>query len=140
MFVGMYTCHVVLTRCVCRSFRVSLSMLTVLKAFLMSKATVIMRAVGGIWMNVMAFVLLMLCSAVTLFEAVICVVCDVWKKALLPSFGNLCGKLNGPVWDAHVYVIVRFLYGYFVCHLPCVWDDDVVHVSEVWESKRLYVF
>ena len=72
-------------------YLVSFCMFTVSKALLMSRATVIVRAGGIIRLNPLAIVLLMLCSTVIvegLFEAVLCVVSDVWKKALFQSFGN----------------------------------------------------
>ena len=57
----------------------------------MFRATVIVRAGRVIRLNSMTIVLWMLYGAVFLtcfFKAVLYVVYDVWKKALLQSYGN----------------------------------------------------
>ena len=61
-------------------------MLTVSNDFLMYSATVIVRSGSLFWLEPIAMVLFMLCSAVLLvaFEAMLCedvwvVVCDVWE-------------------------------------------------------------
>ena len=50
---------------VCSSFLISVCMFIVLKALLISSATVIVRAEGAIWLNPFAMVLFTVCSAVT---------------------------------------------------------------------------
>ena len=55
-----YACNVS-----CSSFLISVCMFIVLKALLISSATVIVRAGGAIWLNPFATVLLSVCSAVT---------------------------------------------------------------------------
>ena len=50
---------------VCSSFLNSVCMFIVSKAFLISSATVIVRAGGAIWLNPFATVLFSVCSAVT---------------------------------------------------------------------------
>ena len=77
---------------VCSSFRISVCILIVSKAFLISHTTVIVCAGGAIWLNPFATVLFSVCSAITV---VLCLVpmlhgC-VWyarKKALLPCLCN----------------------------------------------------
>ena len=49
---------------VCSSFLISLCMFIVLKALLISSATVIVRAGGSIWLNPFATVLFIVCNAV----------------------------------------------------------------------------
>ena len=50
---------------VCRSFLISVCMLIVSKALLISSATVIVRTGEAIWLNPFATVLFTVCSAVT---------------------------------------------------------------------------
>ena len=50
---------------VCSSFLISVCMFIVSKAFLISSATVIVRAGGAIWLTPFATVLFNVCSAVT---------------------------------------------------------------------------
>ena len=50
---------------VCSSFLISACMFFVLKSFLVSSATVIVRPWGAIWLNPFATVLFSVCSAVT---------------------------------------------------------------------------
>ena len=50
---------------VCSSFRISVCMIIVSIALLISSATVIVRAVGPIWFNSFATVLFNVCSVVT---------------------------------------------------------------------------
>ena len=50
---------------VCSSFLISVCMFIVLKALLISTATVIVRTGGAIWLNPFATVLFSMCSAVT---------------------------------------------------------------------------
>ena len=50
---------------VCSSFLISVCMFIVSKSFRISSATVIVRAVGAIWLNSFATVLFNVCSAVT---------------------------------------------------------------------------
>ena len=50
---------------VCSSFLISVCMFTVLKALLISSATVIVRAEGTIWLNPFATLLFTVCSAAT---------------------------------------------------------------------------
>ena len=50
---------------VCSNFIISVCMFTVLKALLISSATVIVRAGGDIWLNPFSTVLFSVCSAVT---------------------------------------------------------------------------
>ena len=69
------------------SILISVCMLIVSKALLISSATVIVRAGGAIWLNPFATVLFSVCSAVTVVAAykpcVWYVCCYVGKKALL---------------------------------------------------------
>ena len=51
---------------VCSSFLISVCMFIVSKALLISNATVIARAGGGVWLNPFATVLFTVCSAVTI--------------------------------------------------------------------------
>ena len=55
---------IVLGMFVCRSFLISVCLLIVSKALLISSATVIVRAGGAIWLNPFATVLFNVCSAV----------------------------------------------------------------------------
>ena len=50
---------------VCISFLISMCMFNVLNTLLISSATVIVRAAGGIWLNPFPTVLFNVCSAVT---------------------------------------------------------------------------
>ena len=50
---------------VCSSFLISVCMFIVSKAFLISRGTVIVRAVGAIWLDPFVMVLFSVCSAVT---------------------------------------------------------------------------
>ena len=50
---------------VCISFLISVCMFIVSKAFLISSVTVIIRAVGAIWLNPFVTVLFSVCSTVT---------------------------------------------------------------------------
>ena len=78
---------------VCSSFLISVCMFIVLKAFLISSATVIVRAGEAIWLNPFATVLFTVCSAVTV-ECFVPVLCGCvwhvsWKNAaLLPCLCN----------------------------------------------------
>ena len=60
---------------VCTSFLISVCMFIVSKALLISIATVIVRAVGAIWVNPFAMVLFTVCSAVTVECCVLCLCC-----------------------------------------------------------------
>ena len=81
---------------VCSSFLFSVCMFIVLKALLISSATVIVRAGGAICLNLFATVLFNVCSAVTVECCVLypcCVAgwyfcCCVRKKALLQCICN----------------------------------------------------
>ena len=68
---------IVLGMLVCNSFLISLCMLIVLKALLILSATVIVCAVGAIWLNPFATVLFNVCSVVTVEFCVLypCCVC-----------------------------------------------------------------
>ena len=57
---------------VCSSFQISVCMFIVLKALLISSATVIVRAGETIWLNPLATVLFTMCSAVTVEYCVLC--------------------------------------------------------------------
>ena len=68
---------------VCCLFLMSVCMLTVSNALLMSSATVIVRSGVFFWLKPVAMVLFMFCIAVLAFEAMLCgdmwdVVCNVW--------------------------------------------------------------
>ena len=81
---------------VCSSFLISVCMFIVSKALLISSATVIVRAVGAIWLNPFATVLFTVCSAVTVECCVLYPCCvGVWyvsgyvrKKALFQCICN----------------------------------------------------
>ena len=81
---------------VCSSFLISVCMFIVSKVFLISSATVIVRARGAIWLNPFATVLFSVCSAVTvvlcfvpmLHGSVWYVCCYVRKKAPLQCLCN----------------------------------------------------
>ena len=82
---------------VCSSFLISVCMFIVLKALLISSATVIVRAGGAISLNPFAMVLFIVCSTVTgrvlgfvpvLHGCVWYVCCYVRKKALLQCLCN----------------------------------------------------
>ena len=62
---------------VCSSFLISVCMFIVSKALLISRATVIVRAGGAIWLDPFATVLFSMCSAVTVDWCVLypCCVC-----------------------------------------------------------------
>ena len=62
---------------VCSSFLISVCMFIVLKALLISSATVIVCAGEAIWLNPFATVLFSMCSAVTVgcCVACVCLVC-----------------------------------------------------------------
>ena len=87
---------------VCSSFLISVCMFIVSKAWLISSATVIVRAGGAIWLNPFATVLFSVCSAVTvercfvpvLHGCVWYVCCYVRKKALLQCLQ----LLRGGIW------------------------------------------
>ena len=75
--------------CVCISFLISVCMFIVLKALLISSATVIVLARGAIWLNPFATVLFSVCRVlccVTVLHG--CVCCYVGKKALLQCLCN----------------------------------------------------
>ena len=63
---------------VCNSFLISVCMFIVTKALLISSATVIVRAVGAIWLNPFATVLLSGCSAVAVECCVLYFLCVAW--------------------------------------------------------------
>ena len=79
---------------VCISFLFSVCMFIVLKTWLISSATVIVRAGGAIWLNPFATVLFTEYSAVTVVLCIVPVLrgcvwyvcCHVGKKALLQCF------------------------------------------------------
>ena len=81
---------------VCSSFLISVCMFIVLKALLISSATMIARAGGAIWLNHFATVLFSVCSAITVECCVLYSCCmGVWyaccyvgKKALLQCLCN----------------------------------------------------
>ena len=60
---------------VCSSFLISVFMFIVLKALLISSATLIVHAVGAIWLNPFATVLFSVCSAVTVECCVLYLCC-----------------------------------------------------------------
>ena len=60
---------------VCSSFLISVCMFIVLKALLISSATVIVSAGGAIWLNPFATVLFTVCSAVTVECCDLCPCC-----------------------------------------------------------------
>ena len=60
---------------VCSRFLISVCMFIVLKALLISSATVIVRAGGTIWLNPFATVLFSVCSAVTVECCVLYLCC-----------------------------------------------------------------
>ena len=66
---------------VCISFIISVCMSIVSKDFLISNATVIVHAMGAIWLNHFATVLFTVCSAITVEFCVcvawVCLVCFV---------------------------------------------------------------
>ena len=70
---------------VCSSFLISVCMFIVLKALLISSATVIVRASGAIWLNPFATVLFHVCSAVTVECCVLypCCVCVFGMLAVM---------------------------------------------------------
>ena len=91
---------------VCSSFLISMCMLIVSKALLLSSATVIVRAWGTIWLNHFATVLFSVCSAVTVECCVLypcCMgmfgmfACYVRKKDLLQCLYNYREEGYGPV-------------------------------------------
>ena len=90
---------------VCSSFPMSVCILIVSKALLISSATVIGCAGRAIWLNPFATVLFSVCSAVTvelcfvpvLHGCVWYVCCYVRKKALLQCLCNYLEKGYGPV-------------------------------------------
>ena len=69
---------------VCSSFLISVCMLIVSKALLISNATVIVRAGGAIWLNLFATVLFTVCNAVT-------VECCVLYPCCVGVFGMFAG-------------------------------------------------
>ena len=73
---------------VCISFHISVCMVIVSKALLILCVTVIVSAVGAIWLNPFATVLFNVCSAVTVECCVWYICCYVRNKALLQCFCN----------------------------------------------------
>ena len=84
---------------VCSNFLISMCMIIVSKALLISSATVIVRVWGAIWLNPFATVLFNMCSDVTVECRVLCFVpvlrgcvwyvcCYVRKNALLLCLCN----------------------------------------------------
>ena len=67
---------------VCSSFLISVCMFTVSKGLVISIVTVIVRAVGAIWLNPFATVLFNVCSTV------ICVVLCCFKSSFQHSLEN----------------------------------------------------
>ena len=67
---------------VCSSFLISVCMFIVSKALLISRATVIVRAGGAIWLNPFAMVLFTWCSAVTV-ECCVLYLCCVGVFAVM---------------------------------------------------------
>ena len=72
---------------VCSSFLISVCMFIVSKALLISSATVIVRAVGAIWLNPFATVLFNVCRAVTVEYCVL-------YQSFLGVFG-MCAVMYG---------------------------------------------
>ena len=73
---------------VCSSFPISVCMVIVSKALLISSAIVIVRAGGAIWLNPIATVLFSVCSA-SLYDGCVWYVCYyVRKNALLQCLCN----------------------------------------------------
>ena len=67
---------------VCSSFLLSVCMFIVSKAFLISSATVIVRAWGAIWLNPFAMVLFTVCSA-GIVECCVLYLCCVGEFGML---------------------------------------------------------
>ena len=88
---------------VCSSFLISVCMVIVSKALLISSATVIVRAGGAIWLNHFATVLFSVCSAVTVECCVlyrvawVCLVCLLLCKEEGSSLVSL-QLLRGGMW------------------------------------------
>ena len=83
---------------VCSSFLISVCMFIVSKALLISRATVVVRVGGAIWLNPFATVLFSVCSAVTVECCVsMCLVCLLLCKeeCSSPVFLQL---LRGWIW------------------------------------------
>ena len=87
---------------VCSSFLISVCMFIVLKALLISSATVIVRVGGTIWLNPFATVLFSGCSAVTVECCVLYPCC----MGVFVMFVVMLGRrlfssvlLRGGIWD-----------------------------------------
>ena len=138
---------------VCSSIQISMCMFIVSKALLISSATVIVRAVGAIWLNPFSTVLFTVWSAVTVECCVctrvtwVCLVCLLLckEKGYSPVYLQL---LIGGIWSCMrclVYVFVGFWDGDYVSQLPYVWyyvgvKSSFQHAREECESKRAYAF
>ena len=104
-------------------------MFIVLKALLISNATLIGRAGGAIWLNPFATVLFTVCSAVTVEYCVLyhaawfCLVCLLLCKEEGSSPVSF-QLLRGGIWACmrcHCLCFVGFGDGDYVCQLPYVW-------------------
>ena len=117
---------------VCSNFPISLCMFIVLKALLISSATVIVRTGGAIWLNSLATVLFNVCSSVTtvlsfvpmLNMCVWYVYCHVRKKALLQCLQLLRGKgdQEGLCGLGAWYLLCQDFVSCYVCFVYCLLD------------------
>ena len=95
---------------VCSSFLISVCMFIVLKALLISSATVIVRTGGAIWLNPFATVLFTVCSTVTVEGCVLYPCCVglfgyVRNEALLQCLCNYGEEAYGPVCGALLWLL-----------------------------------
>ena len=140
---------------VCNSFLISVCMFIVSKAFLISSATVIVRASGAIWLKPLDTVLFSVCSAITVECCVLCPCCmgvfgviDDMQGRSVSSIFAITERMDMGLYKMHLSVsLLGFGIGDrdYVIQLLCVWYYVVVkssfnHTREECESKRAYVF
>ena len=102
---------------VCSSFLISVCMFIVVKALLISSATVITRAGGAIWLNPFATVLFSVCSAVT-------VECCVLYPCCMGVFGMF----------AVMYQF--FFFFYIICIILNCWNLlRIIHIFSLMDLK-----
>ena len=94
---------------VCSSFLISVCMFIVSKALLISSATVIVRAVGAIWLNPFATVLFSVCSAVTveccvLYPCCIGVFAVMYGRRLFSSVFAITERRDMGLYEVPLFV------------------------------------
>ena len=133
------------------SFLISLCMFIVSKALLISSATVIVRAVGAIWLKPFATVLFTVCSAVTVECCVLYPCCVgvfgmfavMQGRRIFSSVFVITERRDMGLYEVPLSVFVGFWDGDYASQLPYVWyyvgvKSSFQHAREECESKRAH--